>query len=80
MITFPDEDVAARIARFYRTFYKQKQGSDAHPEVRAHVSVDNEEREKAVNDLLAKGNGVVVAKRIELKKVGDKEVIFAVDK
>jgi 2'-5' RNA ligase len=80
-VRFPDYHMASQIASFYERFYKPRE-DDANPHTKlvAHVSVDKEEREKVVNALLERDSGVYVAKRIELKKIGDKEVIFSVDK
>lgn len=79
-VRFPDYHIASQLSSFYARFYKPKEDHEPHPNLVAHVSVDGEDREKVVNDLLELDSGVYVAKRIELKKIGDKEVIFAVDK
>jgi hypothetical protein len=77
-VHFPNADVHHELVRFYETFYKQKAEFDQHPTLNAHVTVDSEERAAVVNEIITQDFGVYVAKTIELKKLGEKDTVFAV--
>ncbi len=79
LVSFPDYAIQNQLADFYARFYKQTPGHTPHPQLVAHVSVDTPERESVVKSILEDGDhGVYIAKHIELKRVGGKEVLFAV--
>lgn len=77
-VRFPNPGCSLQLGRFYERFYKQKPEFDQYPQLNAHVTVDKPEREQLVQELLDNDFGVYVAKSIELKKLGEKDVIFSV--
>lgn len=75
LVHFADYAISLTMEEFYKKFYNKIENLDFKP----HVTVDSEEREQVVENLLTNNSGVFIAKKIELKKIGDREVIFAVE-
>ena len=79
-VRFVHPEHEAILKQFYRKYYKQKPGHTPHPELEPHVSVDGKERKETVDFIFNQSNGVYIARSIQLKMIGDKEVKFQVEK
>lgn len=77
-VIFVERAANDAVEAFYASTYRQEEGHKAHPVLAAHVSVDGEERKKTVKRILTQDFGIYKADRIELKKLGDNTVEFAV--